>query len=74
MKILLDTCIVIDVLQARTPFNENGEKIFLGIANNQYEGCITAKSITDIYYLTHRCNHSGKRTRKIDYYKSDVNF
>lgn len=65
MRILLDTCIVIDVLQARNPFNESAEKIFLGIANNHYEGYITAKSVTDIYYLTHRCTHSDKDTRKI---------
>lgn len=65
MKILLDTCIVIDVLQARKPFHVSAEKIFLGVAENQYEGYITAKSITDIYYLTHRCTHSDKDTRKI---------
>ncbi len=65
MKILLDTCIVIDVLQAREPFHKNAEKIFLEVANNHYEGYITAKSVTDIYYLTHRCTHSAKETRKI---------
>ena len=65
MKILLDTCIVIDALQSRKPFNVCAEKIFLGVANNRYEGYITAKSITDIYYLTHRCTHSDKDTRKI---------
>lgn len=65
MKILLDTCIIIDALQSRQPFNESAEKIFLGIANNHYEGSITAKSITDIYYLTRRCTHSDKETRKI---------
>lgn len=65
MRILLDTCIVIDVLQARSPFNKSAEKIFLGIANEHYEGYITAKSMTDIYYITHRCTHSDKETRKI---------
>ena len=65
MKILLDTCIVIDALQSRKPINVSAEKIFLGVANNRYEGYITAKSITDIYYLTHRCTHSDKDTRKI---------
>ena len=65
MKILLDTCIVIDALQTRKPFNASAEKIFLGIAKKQYEGYISAKSITDIYYLTHRCTHSDKDTRKI---------
>lgn len=65
MRILLDTCVVIDVLQARDPFHKNAERIFLGVANNHYEGYITAKSVTDIYYLTHRCTHSAKETRKI---------
>lgn len=65
MKILLDTCIVIDALQSREPFNAGAEKIFLGVAYNQYEGYITAKAVTDIYYLTHRCMHSDKDTRKI---------
>lgn len=65
MRILVDTCVVIDVLQARNPFNESAEKIFLGIANNHYEGYITAKSVTDIYYLIHRYTHNDKETRKI---------
>lgn len=65
MKILLDACVVIDAIQSRKPFNDNAEKIFLGVANNKYEGYITAKSITDIYYLTHKCTHSDMETRKI---------
>ena len=28
-----------------------------------FTGCITAKSATDIYYLTHRCVHSDKESR-----------
>ncbi len=65
MRILLDTCIVIDVFQSREPFYKSAEKIFIGVAKNHYEGYITAKSVTDIYYLTHRCTHSDKETRKI---------
>lgn len=29
----------------------------------QFSGCITAKSATDIYYLTHRCTHSDQEAR-----------
>ncbi len=65
MKILLDTCIIIDALQCRQPFNSSAEQIFLAVANHQCEGYIAAKSVTDIYYLTHRCTHSDKETRKI---------
>lgn len=65
MKVLIDTCIIIDALQSREPFNKSAEKIFLLAANKSFEGFITAKSVTDIYYLTHRLTHNDKETRKI---------
>ena len=65
MKAIIDTCVIIDVLQARKPFCETSQKIFLGAATEQYAGCITAKSVADIYYLTHRLTHSDKETRNI---------
>ncbi len=65
MRALIDTCIVIDALQSRKPFCREAQEIFLGAANEQFEGFLTAKSITDIYYLTHRCTHSDKDTRQI---------
>lgn len=65
MRVLIDTCIIIDALQSRIPFAENAQKIFLYAANRQFEGFITAKSSTDIYYLTHRLTHSDGETRKI---------
>jgi predicted nucleic acid-binding protein len=61
----MDTCVIIDALQSRAPFAEAAQKIFLYAANNQFEGYITAKSSTDIYYLTHRLTHSEVETRKI---------
>lgn len=65
MKALLDTCIVVDALQSRQPFAADAQKIFLLAANNRFIGCITAKSATDIYYLTHRCTHSDKQSRAV---------
>ena len=65
MRVLLDTCIVIDALQNREPFSADAQAIFLAVANRAIEGYITAKSITDIYYLTHRLTHSDKATRDI---------
>lgn len=61
----MDTCVIIDALQAREPFAENAQEIFIAAANKQFTGCITAKSSTDIYYLTHRVLHSDIDTRKI---------
>ncbi len=65
MRVLIDTCVIIDALQARAPFAEAAQKIFIYSANQQFEGYITAKSVTDIYYLTHRLTHSDAETRKI---------
>ena len=53
MIVLLDTCIIIDVLQDRQPFSEDDKKIKLAITNKQNEACITAKSVAAIYYLSH---------------------
>lgn len=65
MRVLIDTCVIIDALQSRAPFAEAAQKIFLYSANKQFEGYITAKAATDIYYLTHRLTHSDIETRKI---------
>lgn len=65
MKVLIDTCIIIDALQSRIPFAEDAQRIFLYAANNQIEGYITAKAAADIYYLIHRCTHSDAETRNI---------
>lgn len=61
---LFDTCIVLDVLQKREPFFDDAHKLFLAVANRRIKGCLTAKSILDIYYLFHRQCHSVDETRK----------
>lgn len=65
MKALIDTCVIVDALQARKPFDEDAKKIFLLIANQEVDGCISAKSITDIYYLSHQITHNNEESRKI---------
>lgn len=60
MRVLLDTCVVIDALQSREPFYEEAQEIFLAAANRRIDGFLTAKAVTDIYYLTHRLTHSDK--------------
>ena len=63
MRVLVDTCVIIDALQSRAPFSEAAQKLFIYSANKQFEGYITAKSVTDIYYLTHRLTHNDVETR-----------
>ena len=62
MKALIDTCVVMDFLQNREPFSQSARKILRAAATEIFLGCITAKSATDIYYLTHRCTHSDKES------------
>ena len=65
MKVLMDTCVIVDVLQSRGSFVEDAQTLFLLAANERFEGYITAKSVTDIYYLTHRLTHSDQKTREV---------
>lgn len=65
MTALIDTCIIIDALQKREQFFSEAQQIFFAVANKDVNGYISAKSVTDIYYLTHRATHSNEQTRKI---------
>ena len=65
MKALIDTCIIIDVLCGREPFCADGQKIFLAVAAHRAEGYLSAKEITDMYYLVHKSTHSDAETRRI---------
>ena len=65
MRILIDTCVVIDFLQKREPFAQDAYNLFLALAMNQANGCITAKAATDVYYLSHRFTHSDKESRQM---------
>lgn len=63
MKVLIDTCVVMDFLQGRKPFAESARAVLRAAALESYSGYITAKAATDIYYLTHRCTHNDKESR-----------
>lgn len=65
MRAILDTCVIVDALQNREPFCKDAQAVFLLAANQQFTGYITAKSVTDIYYLTHRLTHSDETSREI---------
>ena len=65
MKVLLDTCVVVDFLQKRAPFADDALRIFRSMAMEQFSGFITAKAATDIFYLSHRNNHSNEESRAL---------
>ncbi len=65
MKTLIDTCVIVDVLQKREPFYKNAMDILLAVSNQRCLGVLTAKSITDIYYLLRRSIHNEEEVRKL---------
>ena len=51
IRVIFDTCIIMDAIQNREPFAEDAKNIVRAAANKWFTGCITAKSSADIYYL-----------------------
>lgn len=64
-KAIIDTCVVIDALQKREPFWKTAERIFIAAAEDEFVGIITAKAVTDVFYLHHRCTHDSRRTKEV---------
>ncbi len=54
MRILIDTNVVLDLLQEREPFVENAARLFERIDAGEIEGFITATTITNIYYIVRK--------------------
>lgn len=65
MRVIIDTCVILDYLQGREPFFDDALNIAIGSANREFEGYITANSITDLYYIVRKATHSDKKTRRI---------
>lgn len=54
MKVLLDTNVVLDVLLRRGEWLAEAEAIWQASLDGRLESCITASSLTDIYYIGRR--------------------
>lgn len=54
MNTVLDTNVVIDVLQRREPWFQDGAIIFRAIANKRITGCLTSKQIADIHFFSRK--------------------
>jgi predicted nucleic acid-binding protein len=64
MKIVIDNNVLLDALLNRAPFNEAAEKILLGCAES-HTGCITANSLTDIYYVLRKMTNAATAKKNI---------
>lgn len=51
MKILIDTNIILDLIQNREPFSENASKIINSCVKKENEGYISSHSLSDIFFI-----------------------
>lgn len=69
MRVILDTNVIIDVLQNREPWSSDGQKIFYAIAQKQIIGCITAKEAADIHFFSRKQftgqDHVDEKARQV---------
>jgi len=67
MKVLVDTNVVLDVLLKRTQFYQDSFKIFQLVDQEHIYGCLSAASITDIFYFLRKDRHNpGEAYRIMD--------
>jgi predicted nucleic acid-binding protein len=52
MKALIDTNVLIDVIQEREPFYLDSKKVLRLVAERKIEGYVSVQSLKDIYYVT----------------------
>lgn len=68
MNLLIDTNVILDRMLKRESFWESAEKI-LDIADqnnaNGINGCISASSVTDIYYIAYRSLKDREKVRTL---------
>ena len=69
MRVILDTNVILDVLQNRMPWAEDGVVIFRAAAGNRIEGCVTAKQIADLYFFSRKMfrgeEHADAKARQV---------
>ena len=51
-RVLFDTNVILDIILERLPYYDDAAKLFMLIDERVIAGCVTASSITDIYYVT----------------------
>ena len=53
-KILIDTNVILDIALDRNPFVEKSAEFMRLVAKKKIKAFITATTVTDIYYITHK--------------------
>jgi predicted nucleic acid-binding protein len=65
MKLLIDTNVILDALMEREPWAKSAQAILLAVAEEKVEGCITASTVTDIYYILKKTLGDKERVKLV---------
>jgi len=64
MKLLIDTNVILDACLSRAPWHESAEQVILACAAEKAVGCVTASSVTDIYYVLRKDLRSAEQAKQ----------
>ena len=64
MKVLIDTNIVIDILEQREPFFESSYRVMQLGLEGQFEAYISASAVTDVYYIINQSLRDSVKARE----------
>jgi len=64
MKLLIDTNVILDACLSRAPWNATAEQVILACAEEKAIGCVTASSVTDIYYILSKELRSAEQAKQ----------
>lgn len=65
MRVLFDTCVIVDYLLNRKDFSKEAEKVIMPVVNKTIYGFITVKSLMDIHYVVKKYLHNENDTRDV---------
>jgi predicted nucleic acid-binding protein len=64
MKILIDTNVIIDILDRREPFFEDSYRLIQLTVEGKLEAFMSAGALTDVYYIISRSLHDTQKARE----------
>lgn len=64
MLVLIDTNVILDMLEKREPFYESSSDVLSLCASKKIKGCIAMHSISNIFYIL-RKNYSAENRRRL---------
>ena len=65
MRVLVDTCVIVDYLLNRKDFSKEAEKVIMPVVKKTIYGFITVKSLMDIHYVVKKYLHNENDTRDV---------